>query len=142
MPKEPYRTLRILLMIFAVGAAVAGLLIIFGGKPLLVRMFLHPPESELSTLFLAAVKEMGGLILMLGLLFYFASRDPVRNVAIIDAFIAGLCVLAFTGPLSLYTLDLGRLYPPYMIWGRSVVRLALAALLWYLRPREAVSAGN
>jgi hypothetical protein len=44
--------------------------------------------------------------------------------------------------VSLYTLDLGGLYPASMIWGRSVVRLALAALLWYLRPREAASAGN
>lgn len=142
MPKEPYRALRILLLIFSLLAAGAGLLLIFGDKPLMVRMFLHPPESELSTLLLAIVKEMGGFILMLGLLFYFASRDPVRNVAIVDALIVGLCILAFTGLLSLYALDLGRLYPAYLIWGRSGVRLALAALLWYLRPRDALSAGS
>ncbi len=140
MPKEPHRALRILLTVFAVLAAGVGLLMIFGDKPLIVRMFLRPPESEFSTLLLSIVKEMGGLILLLGLLFYFASRDPVRNVAIVDAFIAGLCVLTFTGLLALYTTDLQRLYPPYMIWGRAVVRLALAALLWYLRPREAMSA--
>jgi hypothetical protein len=142
MPPEPYRALRILLVFFALVGAGAGLLMIFGDKALLMRVFLRPPESEFSTLLLSIVKEMGGMIVMLGLLFFFASRDPVRNVAIVDALIAGLCVLTFTPLLSLYTLDLGRIYPPYMIWGRSVVRLALAALLWYLRPREAVSAGS
>jgi hypothetical protein len=67
---------------------------------------------------------------------FFAYRDPARNVAIVNAFIVGLCVLAITPLLSLYTLDARRLYPGYLIWGRSLVRLALAALLFYLRPRE------
>jgi hypothetical protein len=109
---------------------------IFGGKPLMLRLFLRPPESELSTLLLVTLKEMGGILLMLSLLFFFASRDPSRNVAIVDALIAGVCVLAITPLLSLYTLDLRRLYPAYLIWGRSVVRLAVAGLLYYLRPRE------
>jgi len=39
--------------------------------------------------------------------------------------------------LSLYTLDVQRLYPGYLIWARSLVRLALAGVLYYLRPREA-----
>ncbi len=91
--------------------------------------------SELSTLLLVTLKEMGG-ILMLSLLFFFASRDPSRNVAIVDALIVGVCVLAITPLLSLYTLHLRRLYPAYLIWGRSVVRLAVAGLLYYLRPRE------
>lgn len=79
---------------------------------------------------------MGGLLLMLGLLLFFALRDPVRNVAVIDALIFGLCVLAVTPLLSFYTLDLERLYPAYLIWARSLVRLGLAVLLYYLRPRE------
>jgi hypothetical protein len=139
MPSPPHRALRILLFIFSLGAAAAGLLMILGGKPLIVHLFLRPPESEVSTLLLLTLKEMGGILLMLSLLFFFASRDPVRNVAIVDALIAGLCVLAVTPLLSLYTLDIRGLYPAYLIWGRSVVRLVLAALLFYLRPREAVS---
>jgi hypothetical protein len=75
------------------------------------------------------MKEMGGILLMLSLLFFFASRDPVRNVAIVDALIAGLCVLVATPLLSLYMLDVQRLYPAYLIWGRSLVRLLVAALL-------------
>ncbi len=143
MPGPPHRALRILLVVFSLLTAVGGLVMILSGKPLIVRLFLRPPESEISTLLLTTLKEMGGFLLMLSFLFFFASRDPVRNVAIVDAFIAGLCVLALTPLLSLYTLDFGRLYPGYMtylIWARCVVRLALAGLLYYLRPREASSA--
>lgn len=143
MPSPPYRALRILLVVFSLLAAAGGLVMIFGGKPLIIRLFLRPPESEVSTLLLAMLKEMGGVLLMFSLLLFFASRDPVRNVAIVHALIAGVCVLAFTPLLSLYTLDLRGLYPGYLvnlIWVRCVVRLALAGLLYYLRPREASSA--
>jgi hypothetical protein len=99
-------------------------------------MFLHPPDSEISTLLLAAVKEMGGLALALSVMLFFASRDPERNVAIIDGMTVGLCILAVTPLISLYTLDVQRLYPAYLVWGRSLVRLVLAGILYYLRPRE------
>jgi hypothetical protein len=75
---------------------------------------------------------------MLSVLFFFASRDPVRNVAIVNGLIVGLCILAITPLLSLYTLDIRRLYPGYLIWGRSLIRLAMAAVLYFLRPREAL----
>ncbi len=140
MPPSPYRALRIMLFIFSLIAAAGGLVMIFGSKPIIIGMFLRPPESEVSTLLLSILKELGGFILMFSVLLYFASRDPVRNVAIVDAVIVGLCVLVLTPLLSLYTLDLRGLYPGYLIWGRSVLRLALAALLYYLRPREAASA--
>jgi hypothetical protein len=82
------------------------------------------------------MKEMGGVVLMLSLLFFFASRDPARNVAIINAVAVGLCILAVTPLLSLYIPDLRQLYPSYLIWVRSLVRLVLAGVLFYLRPRE------
>jgi len=109
---------------------------IFSNKSFIVRVFLHPPESEVSTLLLFALKELGGFALMLSVMLFLASRDPVRNVAIIDAVIAGLCILAVTPLVSFYTLDIERIYPGHLVWGRSVVRLALAALLYFLRPRE------
>ena len=136
MPNQPYRGLRILLTIMSVLLACASLVMIFAGRPLLLRLFLYPPESEFSILLFAVLKEMGGVAITLSALCYFASRDPVRNVAIVDALIIGLCVLAITGPLAFYSINLGSLYPSYMVWGRSIVRLALAALLVYLRPRE------
>jgi len=136
MTKPPYRALRIVLGVFSLLAALVGLVIISSGRPLMMRLFFRPPESELSTLLLFMMKEMGGFILMLSVMLYLASRDPVRNVAILNAFIVGLCVLVVTPLLSLYTLDIRRLYPGYIIWGRSLVRLAVAALLYYLRPQE------
>ena len=138
MPGPPYRALRIILAIFSVLTAVAGFMIIFSDRLMIMRLFLQPPESEVSTLLLIALKEMGGLVLILSVMLFFAYRDPARNVAIVNAFIVGLCILAFTPLWSLYTLDMRHLYPAYLIWGRSLVRLALAALLFYLRPREGV----
>jgi hypothetical protein len=82
------------------------------------------------------VKEAGGPLLMLSLMLSLASRDPVRNVAIIDSVTVGLCIMAVTPLVSLYTLEVGQLYPGYLIWGRSIGRLAVAGLLFYLRPQE------
>src|SRR5216684_5859118 len=136
MPGPPYRGLRILLGVFSLLTAAGGLVIIFSDRPMIMRLFLHPPVSEVSTLLLVVAKEMGGFILMLSVMLFFAYRDPVRNLAIVNALIVGLCVLAITPLLSLYTLDARRLYPGYLIWGRSVIRLALAAGLYFLRPRQ------
>ena len=136
MPEPPYRALRIFLRVFSLLAAVGGLLMIFAEKPLVVRIFLRPPEGEVSTLLLSLLKEMGGMMLMLSVLLWLASRNPVRNVAIVDALIAGLCILAVTPLLSLLMTDIRSIYPAYLLWGRSVVRLAIAALLYGLRPRE------
>ncbi len=57
-------------------------------------------------------------------------------MAIIDGMTVGLCILAVTPLISFYTLDVQRLYPAYLVWGRSLVRLVLAGILYYLRPRE------
>lgn len=136
MSNPPYRALRIILGIVSVFTAVAGLLIVFSGRSLVMRLLLRPPETEVSTLLLFLMRELGGLALMLSVLCFFASRDPVRNVAIVNGLIVGLCILAITPLLSLYTLDIRRLYPGYLIWGRSLIRLAMAAVLYFLRPRE------
>jgi hypothetical protein len=136
MPQPPYRALRILLRVLSLLAALAGLLMIFAEKPLIVRIFLRPPEGEVTTLLLTLLKEMGGMVLMLGVLLWLASRNPVRNVAILDALIAGLCILALTPLLSLWMTDTRSIYPAYLLWVRSAVRLAIAALLYWLRPRH------
>lgn len=131
-----YRALRIVLGFLSLLMALGGVLLIFSSKPVIERVFLHPPETEVSTLLLATLKEMGALALMLAVMLFLASRDPKRNVAIIDGLAVGLCVSAVTPLLSFYTLDLGNLYPAYAIWARSLVRLALAVILFYMRPRE------
>jgi|SRR5437870_4409928 len=136
MSRPPYRGLSIGLRVVSVLIGVGGLLMIFSSRPLILQMFMHPPESEVSTLLLALLKEMGGVMLMLSVMLFLASRDPGRNVAILDALTLGLFVLAITPLLSLKMTDIGKLYPAYLIWGRSLVRLVLAGVLVYVRPRE------
>src|SRR5437899_5719898 len=136
MSEPPYRALRIVLGFLSLLLALGGLLLIFSSRGLILRVFMHPPESEISTLLLAAVKEMGGIVLTLSVMLFLAARDPERNVAIIDGMTLGLCILAITPLVSLYTLDIRRLYPGYLIWVRSLVRLVLAGVLYCLRPRE------
>ena len=136
MSRPPFRALQIVLRVFSVLLAVGGVFMILASKPLIMQVFLRPPESEVSTLLLFVLKEMGGFVLMLTLMVFFASRDPLGNAAIVDALIVGLVILAITPLLSLYTLDIRRIYPSYLIWGRSLVRLAIAALLYLLKPRE------
>jgi len=138
MSNPPHRALRIILGIFSLFTAAAGLLFVFSGKPLLLRILLRPPETEVSTLLLFMMRELGGLALMLSVLLFLASCDPVRNVAIVNGLIVGLCILAITPLLSLYVLDIRRLYPGYLVWGRSLIRLALTAVLYFLRPRQNV----
>ena len=136
MSGPAYRVLRIVLRVFSLLAAIGGLFMILADKPLVVRVFLRPPEGEVSTLLLSLLKEMGGVTLMASLLLWLAARNPVRNVAIVDALIVGLCILSVTPLLSLWGTDNRSIYPAYLLWGRSVVRLAIAALLYWLKPRE------
>lgn len=137
MTNPPYRALRVVLGFLSLFTAIGGMVLIFSSKPPILRLFLHPPEAEISTLFLFTLKEMGGFALMLGVMLFLASRDPVRNVAIIDAFTVGLCILAITPLVSRWMLDIQSIYPGHLVWARSVIRLAFAALLYFLRPREA-----
>ena len=136
MTGPPHRVLRILLRVFSLLATAGGLLMIFAEKPLMVRMLLRPPGGEVSTLLLSVLKEMGGMALMLAVFLWLAARDPERNVAIVHGLIAGLCILTVTPLVSLWMTDIRNLYPAYLLWGRSVARLAIAALLFWLRPRE------
>jgi hypothetical protein len=136
MPGPPYRALRVVLGFLSLFMAIGGVVLIFSSKALVLRLFRHPPEAEISTLFLFTLKEMGGSAVMLAVMVFFAARDPGRNVAIIDALAVGLCILGITPLVSHRMLDIQRIYPGHLIWGRSVIRLALAALLYFLRPRE------
>jgi Na+-driven multidrug efflux pump len=130
------RALRVVLVFFALFIAIGGMVLLFSSKPLILRLLLDPPEAEVSTLLLFTLKEMGGFALMLALMLFHASRDPVRNVAIIDAFTVGLCILAVTPLVSRRMLDIQSIYPGYLVWARSVIRLALAALIYLLRPHD------
>ena len=68
MEVQPYRALRMALRVFALLTLVGSLLLIFSDRPLMLRVLVRPPESEVSTLLLFIVREMGGLFLMFGVL--------------------------------------------------------------------------
>jgi hypothetical protein len=72
MSKPRYRALRIVLGSLAFLLAIGGVLMILSNKPLIMRLFMHPPEPEISTLLLAALKEMGGIVLMLSVMLFFS----------------------------------------------------------------------
>src|SRR5213594_2047150 len=120
MSQPPYRALQVALRIFSVLFAVGGLFMIFGNRGLIIRVFLHPPEAEVSTLLLFLLKEMGGMVLMVSAILFRAARDPERNIAVVDGLIVGLVVLAVTPLLSLYTVHIQRIYPTHLVWGRSL----------------------
>jgi hypothetical protein len=130
---------QVALRIFSVLLAIGALFMIFSSRALVVRVFLHPPEVQVSTLLLFLLKEMGGIVLMVSAMLFLAFRDPQRNVAIVDGLIVGLVILAVTPLLSFYTVDIQRIYPGHLIWGRSAIRLVFAAVFFYLRPREVPS---
>ena len=134
MPEPPYRALRIFLRAFSLLAALGGLMMIFAEKPLIVRILLRPPEGEVSTLLLSLLKETGGMALMLSVLLWLASRNPVRNVAIVDALIAGLCILAVTPLLSLWMTDVGRVYPAYFLAAKPRNCARQPWTWWNMRP--------
>jgi len=106
MSQPPYRALQVALRIFSVLFAVGGLFMIFGNRGLVIGVFLHPPEAEVSTLLLFLLKEMGGMVLMVTAMLFRASRDPV-----VEGLIVGLVILAMTPLLSLRSLDIQRSHP-------------------------------
>ena len=89
MSKPSYRALQLALRIFSVLFAIGGLFMIFGSRELVLRVLLHPPEAEVSTLLLFLLKEMGGMVLMVSAILFRAARDPERNIAVVDGLIVG-----------------------------------------------------
>ena len=96
---------------------------ILGGKTLVIWAFMRPPEGEVSNLFLMMMKRMGAIFEHDALLHLPRSK----NIAIFDAFLVGLTVLALTPLLSAYTLTL---WPPYTVsglWLKALLRLGFVA---------------
>ncbi len=112
---------------------------LLGGKPTLMLLFPNLHETELSLLLILTRQEAGIASLVLALLLYFALRDPVRNVAVIYAIGAGLCLSAVHEVIALRWADADRFYSAPLTWGHALARVAVAGLLFYLRPRAAGS---
>ena len=76
MAEPTYRTLRIVLLIFSLLLGVGSLLMILSGKLLMMRILMQPPESEVSTLLLFMIREMGGLFVMFSVLLFLGFSGP------------------------------------------------------------------
>src|SRR5712692_8315477 len=94
MSQPPYRALRIVLGFLSLLLAIGGVVMILSSKSLIMSMFMRPPESEISTLLLAAVKEMGGLVLFVSVMLLCASRDLNLIMAFTYGMAGVLCILA------------------------------------------------
>ena len=132
---RPHRVLRVLLLLLALDALVKGLVLLFGGRTLLVRLFPSLSEPEIAPLLLLSRQEGGVASLVLALLLFFAFRNPVRNVAVVYAIAVGLSLGAIQEVTSIYTLGAGRFYSVWLVWVHALGRVAIAALLLFLRPR-------
>src|SRR5207245_10410735 len=92
MSEPPYRALRIVLGFLSLLLALGSLLLIFSSRGLILRVFMHPLESAISTLLLPAVREMGRIVLTLTGMLFLAAGDPDRNVSLIDVLTLALRV--------------------------------------------------
>jgi len=143
MSKPSYRALHVALRIFSVLLAIGALFMIFGTRGLVIRVFLHPPEAEVSTLLLFLLKKMGGIVLVVSAMLFLAARDPERNVAVVNGLIVGLVVLAVTP--SAFALHRGHPadlpYPPRLgaFVGQASIR---GVLLLSTTARGAVETGG
>lgn len=131
------KTLRAILLVFSILMTAGGLAVIFGLKKILTLFSV--PGYEISDLFLLFMKDFGGILLMVGILIFFAYRDPIKNAAIVNGLIIGLVILAITPIIGLYTVNVHALSAfnhPAWFWTRSLVRLALASFLYLLRGKS------
>ncbi len=131
---ETYRGLRGLLLALSVLALVGGILLIIQTQWVFLAI-VAPTEPTARTLVLIFEKGFGVVLLVFAWLLYVTSRDPVRYVGLIDAFVA-LIVLATIGDLFfIASWSSLVLYPIWFEWIRIAVRLAIVVALLVMRPK-------
>ncbi len=135
-PRYSFRVLRLVLLLLALDATLKGCLLLFGGKALLLRLFPSLPEAEISSLLLLNRQEYGVASLVLAFLLYSAFRNPVRNRVIVYATMGGLCLSALQEVLSIYVGGAGQYNSVWLIWTHALIRLGVAAVLFYLLLRN------
>jgi hypothetical protein len=128
--------LRGLLLVLAILVGIGGLVILFDGQ-LVFLVLPTPTETSAHTIITLLIQDFGALAVGLAVLLYAASRDPVRYVSVIDAFIVILVLLAGVDVYAQAELHFGAMYPGYLIWARVAARLILAIILITLRPKTA-----
>lgn len=135
MQPTSHRALRIIMLLFAAIEAIAGVLLLLGSGWVL-SLFPAGLHFE-GPLTLALLRLLAAIALALGYLSYAASRDPVRYVAVIDAFAFLLIAAAAVDIFSLMGHGPGPLFAAKVVFAREAVRVLLAVALIWLRPRGA-----
>ena len=136
-PPSQYRALRSLLLVLAILAAIGGVVLLFDARIIFFAVP-APAEAFAHSLIIILMQGFGALFIGLAVLLYAASRDPVRYISVIDAFIVILVLLSGIDVYAAETMHLGGMYPGYLIWARVAFRLILAIVLLSLRPRAVV----
>lgn len=138
---QPYRALRIVLFVISAIEAVAGLVLVFATSSVLG---FTPVNAALvnSGFMLTLLKAIGILALSLAYLLCAAARDPVRYIAIVDAFAFLLIASALLEVYALVALHVGSFLPGTYLIGRAIVQLALALVLIALRPKAGARVGS
>jgi hypothetical protein len=136
---ESHRALRVLLMFVSIVEALAGIVLSLATNWVLAPM--NVPLLILNTGFVAALlKGIGIVALAFAYLLWAASRDPVRNIAVVDTLVFMLLAAALLNVYAIVSLHLGALYPEPYLMARAVLQVILAVAVIVLRPRHGARA--
>lgn len=128
------RILSGLLLVLAILSLVGGLGILFDSRLAVLALpsllALAPlTETSAGTIIAILIQAFGAVAIGFAYLSYTASRDPVRYVGIIDAFIIVLLLVAGID------ISVGTKLHVGAILGSGLLRIVLAAVLLFLRPK-------
>ena len=140
--KVSERVLRVVLWLLALDAAIGGAVLLVGGRAVFVWLFSDAPASEVSDLLLFKQKTWGALGVALTIMLVSAARDPRRHSVIVWAMAVGLAVSGIAELLSIWLLDVARLFPMFNIVVHALARIGIALVLAYLEHRLLVDQEN
>jgi len=131
---KQHRVLSGLLLVLAILTLVGGVAILFDSRLAVLALpsllTLSPlTETSARTIIAILIQAFGAVAIGFAYLAYAASRDPVRCVAIVDAFIIVLLLVAGID------ISAGTKLHVAAIWESGVLRIVLAAVLLFLRPK-------
>lgn len=129
------RWLRVLLLLLTVDAGGKGLLLIFGGRWVILRLSPNLPPSEITSFLLLSRLECGALDLGLCLMLWLAFLNPGQNRAVIIGTAVALAGGAIAEVVGTYLLHGAEFFSPPILWLHSAARITVAGLLLHLRPR-------
>lgn len=129
-------------MALALDAAVGGAVLLVGGRAVFIWIFSDAPASEVTDLLLFKQKTWGALGVALTIMLISAARDPRRNSVIVWAMAVGLAISGIAELLSIWLLDVARVFPMLNIVVHSLARIGIALVLAYLEHRLLVDQKN